>query len=304
MVQPILDGLLVAETPNAVWIDGTLGAGGHSHAILTARDDSRLLGLDLDPSAINLARQRLNDFGERAVLRHASYEAMRDLVWEVFGVDQVDGILLDLGISSMLIDQAERGFSFRLEAELDMRFDPTSLRPTAADLVNQLPEYELADLIFRYGEEPDSRRIAKAIIAARPIHSTTQLAAIIEKQSRIPRYKQKIHPATQTFQALRIAVNDELGAIERVLPIAIDLLKPGGRLAVITFHSLEDRIVKDTFKLAATECICPPQQPICTCNHHANLRLITRKPLTPDETEIQANPRARSAKLRMVEKLP
>lgn len=302
MLGPILEGLQAPQTPHAIWVDGTLGAGGHSHALLAARSDSRLIGFDLDPSALALAQTRLAEFGDRATLIHASYDQMQIELAEL-GITAVDGILLDLGISSMQIDQAERGFAFRLEGELDMRFDPTSHHPTAATIVNHYTERDLADLIYQYGEDPNSRRIAQAIVKARPISSTTQLAQLIQAQDRTPAYKQKIHPATLTFQALRIAVNDELGAVERVLPQAIDLLKAGGRLAVMSFHSLEDRIVKDTFKLEATDCICPPRHPVCTCDHQARVELITRKPIIADDAEVQANPRARSAKLRLVQKL-
>ena len=304
MVESILDYLRIADQPDALWLDGTVGAGGHSHAILSTRDDSRLLGLDLDTNALTIARESLAEFSDRATLQHRSHETMQDAVQEWIGAAQLDGILLDLGISSMQVDSAERGFAFRLDGALDMRFNPQSPQPTAADMVNTYAESELADLIFRYGEDRDSRRIARAIVRARPIHTTTQLAEVIAAASRIPKHRQKIHPATQTFQALRIAVNDELGIIERALPQAIDLLKPGGRLAVISFHSLEDRIVKNTFKLAATDCICPPKQPICTCDHHASVAVLTRKPMMPDDEEIAANPRARSARLRVVEKLP
>lgn len=298
LVDAILDGLRVADTPNARWIDGTLGAGGHSAAILSARPDSQLQAFDLDPDALAIAGERLAVFGERAQLHHASYEQMPDFV-----AQPVEGILLDLGLSSMQLDRPERGFAFRFDGPLDMRFDPESDRPNAADLVNDLPADDLANLLYDYGEERDSRRITKAIIQARPVETTAQLAEIIAKASRTPRHKQTIHPATRPFQALRIAVNDELGAVARILPVAIDLLKSGGRLAVITFHSLEDRIVKEAFKLAATECICPPKQPLCTCDHEASIRLVTRKPIIADAEEVAANPRARSAKLRIVEKL-
>ena len=304
MVNEILDGLHVKETPNALWIDGTVGAGGHSHAILKARADSRLLGLDLDPHALNLAAERLVEFGERAVLHHASYAAAPDLLPEALDSDKVNGILLDLGISSMQIDDPARGFAFRLEGDLDMRFDPASNRATAADLVNEMAADELADLFFRYGEEPRSRPIARAIAEARPISSTVQLAEIIQQNAPKTHGKQKIHPATRVFQALRIAVNDELSVIEGALPGLVNLLRPGGRLAVISFHSLEDRIIKQFFRLEATDCICPPKQPICTCDHRASLKIITRKPLIASQEEVGGNPRARSAKLRIVEKLP
>ncbi len=301
MVAPILEGLRAAEIKNAHWVDGTVGAGGHSHALLSARPDSLLLGLDLDPHALELAATRLSEFGERAVLRHSSYENLRQEVEAWVTPPLVDGILLDLGISSMQVDSAERGFSFRFDGLLDMRFNPHDPRPTAADLVNTLSAEELADILYTYGEEKHSRRIASTIVRARPITTTHQLAELVASQYRGPR--EKIHPATRTFQALRIAVNDELGAVERVLPAAVDLLKSEGRLAVITFHSLEDRIVKQFFKEAATDCICPPRQPVCTCGHRASIVLITRKPITADEAEITMNPRARSAKLRIVEKL-
>lgn len=304
MVAPILKGLRVSEIEHACWVDGTVGAGGHSHAILSVRTDSRLLGLDLDPQALVLASEKLAVFGDRVVLCHSSYANMAQEIEKWINPPLVDGILLDLGISSMQVDTAERGFSFRYDGPLDMRFNPDSQRPTAADLVNQLSADELADIFYTYGEEHHSRRIASAIVKARvaqPIVTTGQLAEIIAHQQRGPR--EKIHPATRTFQALRIAVNDELGAVERVLPMAVNSLKPGGRLAVITFHSLEDRIVKQFFKEASTGCICPPRQPVCTCNHHASVWMVTRKPVTADPDELENNPRARSAKLRIVEKL-
>ncbi len=221
-------------------------------------------------------------------------ERLREIGW-----NGVDGILLDLGLSSMQLDTPERGFSFQQDAPLDMRFDPAS-PTTAADLVNNLPQDELADLIYRNGEERASRRIARAIVKARPLQTTRQLAAVIETV--LPR-KGRIHPATQTFQALRIAVNQELERVENVLPQAVAALKSGGRLAIISFHSLEDRIVKEYFRRESRDCICPPRQPVCTCGHKATLKEITRKPITPGEAEIAANPRARSAKLRIAEKL-
>lgn len=282
------------------YVDGTLGAGGHAWGILQASSPAgELLGLDLDPLALDLARERLAEFGPRAVLRQASYVSLADQLTSV-GWDQVQGIVLDLGVSSMQLDNPDRGFSFMSEGPLDMRFDPTS--PFSADtLVNQASEQELADTIWRYGEETDSRRIARAIVAARPLTTTRQLAEVIVKASRRP--GGKIHPATRTFQALRIAVNDELGSIERVLPTAVASLAPGGRLAVIAFHSLEDRIVKQYFRLESRDCICPPEQPVCTCGHKASLLEINRRPITADDDEISANPRSRSARLRIVEKL-
>lgn len=305
-IPVLLDAVLSAlipegRAPQRV-IDGTLGAGGHSAALLDAGAGA-VLGLDVDAQAIAAASQRLAPYGDRVRIVHASYAEMTRIAREHGWADGVDAILLDLGASSMQFDTAGRGFSFRADAPLDMRFDPDSGAPTAADLVNTLDEAALADLIFDYGEERDSRRIARALVKARPITSTGALAEVIARAS--PRRPQdRIHPATRTFQALRIAVNDELATIERALPAAIDLLRPGGRLAVISFHSLEDRLVKEAFKLAATDCICPPKVPVCVCGHRASVRLVTRKPIEADPAEAEANPRARSAKLRVVERLP
>jgi len=298
----VLDALRPGHLPAGRFVDGTVGAGGHAAAILESAPDARLLGLDRDPAALALARDRLAPFGERAALVHASYEqvAAHVAAWLGEGAG-VDGILLDLGISSMQVDDPARGFAFAHEGPLDMRFDPTAPGPTAAEIVNTWPADDLADILFRYGEERNSRRIARAIVAARPLATTRQLAEVIAAAQRGPR--EKIHPATRAFQALRIAVNDELGAVERVLPVAIDLLRPGGRLAVISFHSLEDRIVKQTFRLEATDCICPPRQPVCTCGHVARVTLVTRKPVTAGADEIARNPRSRSARLRVVERL-
>ncbi|MBX3081019.1 MAG: 16S rRNA (cytosine(1402)-N(4))-methyltransferase RsmH [Anaerolineae bacterium] len=301
LLTEVLDALAVAAHPDGLFIDGTLGAGGHATAILEAAPNARLLGFDLDPRSLSIAEQALAAYADRVTFVHASHSTMSELAPR-HGFAAVDGILLDVGVSSMHVDEAERGFAFRVDGPLDMRFDPTSDAPTAADLVNGMPESELADIIYQYGEDRDSRRIARAIVAARPLTSTRQLADVLEKAHRGPR--EKIHPATRTFQALRIAVNDELGAIERTLPQAVSLLKPGGRLAVISFHSLEDRIVKHYFRDESTDCLCPPQQLICTCGHHASLALISRKPITASDDELTRNPRARSAKLRVVEKLP
>ncbi|MCC7450442.1 MAG: 16S rRNA (cytosine(1402)-N(4))-methyltransferase RsmH [Anaerolineae bacterium] len=300
LLSAVLDGLNVAAHPDGLFIDGTVGAGGHAAASLTAAPESHLLGFDRDPRSLDIARATLAPFEDRVTLVHANYDTMGKVAPE-HGFGMVDGILLDLGLSSMHVDEAERGFAFKVDGPLDMRFDSTAHIPTAADLVNTLDADELADLIYQYGEDRDSRRIARAIIAARPLHTTRQLADVIEKAHRGPR--EKIHPATRTFQALRIAVNDELGAVQRVLPQAIALLKPGGRLAVISFHSLEDRIVKQVFRDESTDCLCPPKQLVCMCGHKASVRLVNRKPLVADDAESAANPRSRSAKLRVVERL-
>ena len=303
LLTQVLDGLNVAAHPDGLFVDGTLGAAGHAAALLHATHNARLLGFDRDTQALTIARETLAPYGERAVLVHASYEQMGTLAPQL-GFAAVDGILLDLGISSMQVDNAERGFAFRADGPLDMRFDPGSGEQTAADLVNTLDEQALANILFEYGEEHDSRRIARAIVAARPLTTTTQLAEVIARSVKMPKgqHKHHIHPATRSFQALRIAVNDELGAVERVLPTAIQLLAPGGRLAVISFHSLEDRIVKQYFKRESTDCICPPHQPVCTCGHVASIDLVARKPISADEAEIAANPRSRSAQLRIVQK--
>jgi 16S rRNA (cytosine1402-N4)-methyltransferase len=299
--------VLLAETIDAlqphsggVYLDGTVGAGGHAEAILRASDPSgRLIGFDQDEQALIVARQRLAGFGERVALFHANFDQMKQVTLAQ-AIPLADGILLDIGVSSMQLDQAERGFSFREDAPLDMRMNQTAGQ-TAADLVNELGQDELANLIYQYGEERLSRRIARAIVQARPIERTQQLAEVIARATPGGGRRQKIHPATRTFQALRIAVNDELGALERVLPQALKLLKPGGRLAIITFHSLEDRLVKQFFRRESQDCICPPEQLICTCDHQASIKLITKRPITATTTEIDVNPRARSAKLRVVE---
>ena len=281
------------------YVDGTLGAGGHARGILEAcAPDGRLLGLDVDPQALALARETLAPYGERIRLRQASYDSLAETLREI-GWDKVDGILLDLGLSSMQLDSPERGFSFQQDAPLDMRFDPAS-PTTAADLVNALSGNELADLIFRYGEEHASRRIAQAIVKARPLQTTRQLAAVIE--SVVPR-KGRVHPATQTFQALRIAVNDELERLENVLPQALAALRSGGRLAIISFHSLEDRIVKEYFRRESKDQVNPPYERIYEVEKKATLKEINRKVIIPGEAEVKANPRARSAKLRIAEKL-
>lgn len=297
LLDSVLGGLNLR--PGAHVIDGTLGLGGHAEAILTAAPDVHLLGFDRDPHALDLARARLARFGDRVIVHHGSYARMGEVATRL-GFESVDAILLDLGLSSLQLDDPARGFAFRHEAPLDMRFDPTG-GPTAADLLNTLDERALADLIFRYGEDRYARRIARAVVAARPILTTTALAEIVARA--VPGGREKIHPATRTFQALRIAVNDELAQLQETLPDAVNLLRSGGRLAVISFHSLEDRIVKQFMKRESTGCLCPPRQPVCTCGHIATLKQVTRKPIEPDEAEIAANPRARSAKLRIAEKV-
>ncbi|MBI5669520.1 MAG: 16S rRNA (cytosine(1402)-N(4))-methyltransferase RsmH [Chloroflexi bacterium] len=299
-IPVLLDAVLALLPPTARMIDGTLGAGGHSRALLEA-GAGEILGFDLDPQALALAHVTLARYGDRVHIVQASYANMAEEARKL-GWDSVGGILLDLGVSSMQLDTAERGFAFMREGPLDMRFNPQGDSPTAADIVNRWDETELVDIFFRYGEEPRSRKLARAVVAGRPYETTRQLADAIEKA--VPRRPgDKIHLATQVFQALRIAVNDELRVIERALPEAVKLLEPGGRLAVISFHSLEDRIVKQFFKQESMDCICPPQTPLCVCGHTARIKLITRKPVVASAAEIHDNPRSRSAKLRVVEKL-
>ncbi len=287
--------------PGQCFIDGTVGAGGHAAAILKATaPNGQLLALDADSTALDVARQRLAPYNDRARLVNANFAQLLTIAHR-YDFVSVQGILLDLGLSSMQLSATERGFSFQCEGPLDMRYD-LSGPTTAADLVNNLSQSELADLLYRFGEERRSRAIARAVVAARPMHSTRQLADVVTRAVG-GRRKARIHPATRTFQALRIAVNDELGALSSTLPDAVTLLSAGGRLAVISFHSLEDRIVKNFFVQESRECICPPGQPICTCNHRATLRIITRKPITASGQEISVNPRARSAKLRVAERI-
>ena len=308
-VPVLYDAVLthLALGPGDDVIDGTLGGGGHAAGLLQAiAPDGRLLGLDRDPEALARARKRLAPFGGRAVLVHSSFRDL-ECVAHRHHFLPADGVLLDLGLSSYQLSAPERGFSFLQDGPLDMRFDP-SQELSASDLVNELPTAELADILYRYGEERQSRRIARAIVAARPLETTRELAEVIAREvggsgARQGRRRGRIHPATRSFQALRIAVNDELGALEAVLPQAVELLRSGGRMAVISFHSLEDRMVKQFLRHQARDCVCPPQQPVCTCQHQATLRLVTRRPVRSDETEVAHNPRARSARLRVAEKL-
>ena len=301
--QPVLyKEIIHALQPRAGgrYVDGTLGAGGHARGIMEASaPDGQLLGLDVDPQALAIARRNLAPYENRIHLAQASYTSLSAqlalLRWEA-----VDGIVLDLGASSMQFDTPERGFSFLHDAPLDMRFGP-HIPQTAADLVNKYSERELADLIYQYGEERNSRKIARAIVKARPIHTTRELAAVIESVS--PRRGDRVHPATRTFQALRIAVNEELASIEEVLPQAVAALGPGGRLAVISFHSLEDRLVKDFLREQSKDRVNPPYEQIYEVERKATLKEVSRKPITPSDQEIKDNPRARSAKLRIVEKI-
>ncbi len=283
------------------YVDCTVGAGGHAAGILRASSPGGcLLGLDVDPIAIDLASENLAEFGHRVTLVRDSYTAIQAHLTSL-GWKDVNGIVMDLGVSSMQLDTIERGFSFQTDAPLDMRFDPDNpLR--AAELVNQLPEEELAAIIYRYGDEKRSRQVARAIVSNRPVNTTHQLARIVASATTSGR--PGFHPATRTFQALRIAVNQEMEALEAALPEMMAALAPGGRLAVIAFHSIEDRIVKQYFRQESQDCLCPPKQPVCTCGHRAILEVITKKPIRPQPEEVDRNPRARSARLRIAEKIP
>lgn len=282
------------------YVDATLGAGGHAQGILCAcAPDGKLLGFEIDPVAIQFAKDNLAVFNERAHILQASYtnlvEELRKIHWE-----KVNGIVADFGVSSIQVDNASKGFSFLHDGPLDMRFNPNQ-KLTAADLINQLSEIDLSHLIKEYGEEPQARRIARAIISSRPLTSTFDLASVIK--SALQEKHGRIHPATRTFQAIRIAVNDELAGIRSFLPQAVQSLKKGGRLAVISFHSLEDRIVKQFFHRESIDCICPPEQVICKCEHRASVKILTRHPIQAAELEITQNPRSRSARLRVIEKM-
>jgi 16S rRNA (cytosine1402-N4)-methyltransferase len=302
LYQAVLAGL--QPVSGGTYIDGTLGAGGHAAGVLAASAPAgRLLGLDRDPAALAVARERLAPFGERARLVQASYTQMAEVAADFIPAAGCDGILLDLGLSSLQLGDPARGFAFQTDGPLDMRFDPATV-PSADEIVNTWPLDELADIIYRYGDEPHSRQIARAIGQARPLHSTQALAQVVAGALRKGKAErgERIHPATRTFQALRIAVNGELDAVAAVLPVALGLLRPGGRLAVIAFHSLEDRIVKDFFRRQARGGEADPQDPY-PASFEPALALVTRKPLTADPEEVAANPRARSAKLRIAEKL-
>jgi len=296
---------LIAPRPGGVYVDGTLGAGGHAAEILKrSSPDGILIGMDQDAEAIERSRLSLAAYGDRVHLRRGNF---RDLpqVLSGLGYEKVDGVLLDLGVSWFHLKTPERGFSFQLDGPLDMRMD-TSSPQTAADLVNNLSRDELARIIREFGEERRAGAIARAIEKARarrPITSTVQLADIVA--SVFPPYPpRRTHPATLTFQALRIAVNDELGALSQGVDAVIPLLSPGGRIVVITFHSLEDRVVKRAFTAAARSCICPPKLPVCSCGKKPTLKILTQPPIIAGPDEVAGNPAARSAKLRAAEKLP
>jgi len=286
--------------PGGRFIDCTIGSGGHAAAILESiLPQGKLLGIDADPEAIRANKARFNNYSETVILVNDNFVNLKTICSK-YKFYPVDGILFDLGVSSRQLDTAQRGFSFRREAPLDMRFG-SEQRLTAADIINTFPEQELAHIIKEYGEEHHSRRIAQHIVQNRSITSTVQLAQVVEQA--LGRKHTKIHPATKTFMALRIAVNKELDNLKTALKQTIDLLRFQGRLVVISYHSLEDRIVKEFMRHEASSCICPPETIVCRCGHVPTLKLISRKVIRPTLLEIESNPRSRSAKMRVAEHL-
>jgi len=299
--QPVL----VTETlaalnvqPGGRYIDCTVGSGGHAAAILeTSAPGGQLLGIEADPDALKVAQVRLQ--GKAAILINDNFANLK-AICQKYGFHPVQGILFDLGLSSLQLNRNSRGFSFQRDAPLDMRFSPDQ-QLTAADIVNTLPEAELADIIRQYGEERYSRQIARNIVRKRPLRTTLDLAQLVLET--LGSRRGRIHPATRTFQALRIAVNRELENLEAALPQAVELLEQGGRLVVISYHSLEDRLVKHLMRSQSQRCICPPGTPVCICEHNPTLGLVNKRVITPSATEVAANPRSRSAKLRVAERL-
>ena len=290
--------------PDGIYLDGTLGGGGHSYEIAKRLTTGMLIGVDRDEAALQAARERLSLFLDRVITVHSNFSAL-DSILDELKIDAVDGMLFDLGVSSPQLDDAERGFSYMADAPLDMRMDRQDTL-TAYEVVNTWPQEELRRILYEYGEERYAPQIAAAIVRRReaaPIATTLALADVIRSAMPPQALREKQHPAKRSFQAIRIAVNDELGSVERVMKDAIPCLNPGGRLAVITFHSLEDRIVKSAMADAAKGCTCPPSFPVCVCGKKPRVKLVTRKPITASDAELIRNPRARSAKLRICEKL-
>ena len=296
---------LLKADGGGLFVDGTLGLGGHSEAILEASADTRVIGIDLDSEALDLARTRLARFGSRFHAVHANFREIARIVEEANESD-LSGVLVDLGVSSLQFDSGERGFSFRQDAPLDMRMDASGDDETAAALLANLPEEEIARIIFEYGEERRSRRIARWIVERRergePVETTKALADLVARALGTRKFE-NVHPATRTFQALRIAVNRELEGLGEFAEEAIDLLKPDGRFVAISFHSLEDRIMKQTLRRLSGYCVCNRRAPVCTCGARREVEILTRRPLVPGEDEVTENPRARSAKLRACRKL-
>ncbi len=300
--EETVDGLNIK--PDGIYIDGTLGGGGHSELVLKRLTTGKLIGIDQDTDALAAASERLKEYGDRFIPVHSNFEDVLNVLNDL-GIDKVDGMMMDLGVSSYQLDEAERGFSYMQDGELDMRMDRS--RPfSAKDVVNTYSVEELHKIIKDYGEDRWAKRIAQFIVEAREDHEitrTTELVDIIKAAVPKGARKDGPHPAKRTFQAIRIEVNNELGIISETIKAISTALNPGGRISIITFHSLEDRIVKNTYKELAKGCICPPELPVCMCNNKPVVKIITRKPRVPSDKEIEENPRARSAKLRVAEKL-
>lgn len=302
MLDECLEALAIK--PDGIYLDGTLGRAGHSLEIVKRLTTGRLIGIDRDETAIAAAQERLADYADRVTLVHGNFDRVGEILDEL-GIDGADGMLFDLGVSSPQLDDAERGFSYMHDAPLDMRMDRTAALD-AREVVNEWPYEELRRILFAYGEERYAPLIAKHIVQKReeaPIETTLQLAEIIKAAMPPSALREKQHPAKRSFQAIRIAVNGELDALPPMLEAAADKLHTGGRLAVISFHSLEDRIIKQTMQALATGCTCPPNFPVCVCGKKPKMKLISRKPIVSGEAELAYNPRARSAKLRVAEKL-
>ncbi len=302
LLHECLDGLNIK--PDGIYVDGTLGGAGHSSRIAAQLTTGRLIGIDRDPVALKAAGERLKPFADRVTLVHSNFSEVRQVLDDL-GIEAVDGILLDLGVSSPQLDEAQRGFSYMADAPLDMRMDGGASL-SAHEVVNTWSQDELKRILYDYGEERYAPQIAAAICrrrADKTIETTLELADIIRAAMPAAALREKQHPAKRSFQAIRIAVNDELGAVETVMKSAVSCLNPGGRLAIITFHSLEDRIVKNGMVAASKGCTCPPHFPVCVCGNKPKVKLITRKPITASEEELERNPRSRSAKLRVCEKL-
>ena len=302
LLDECIEGLNIK--PDGIYLDGTLGRAGHSREIAKRLTTGRLICVDRDDVALEAAKDRLHDWMDRVTLVHRNFDQVGEIVREL-GIEGVDGMLFDLGVSSPQLDDGSRGFSYMADAPLDMRMD-RSEGLTAADVVNGWSQDELKRILFQYGEERYAPQIAAAIVRARadkPVGTTLELVEIIKGAMPARALKEKQHPAKRSFQAIRIAVNDELASVERMIKGAVPVLNKGGRLAVITFHSLEDRIVKTGFAEFAKGCTCPPDFPVCVCGKTPDIKLVNRKPILPSEREVEENPRARSAKLRVAEKL-